>query len=110
VGIKFSEKYNAAVFRVGYQQITSCVSNSTSVGGLIIYFINQKNSPERMDVEWTIMFKHIERKQYRIHERIPMDRIKLKVFVKFTGSEKLDALFGIQGKHNIYDKSIPPWF
>jgi hypothetical protein len=25
--------------------------------------------------------------------RIPMDRIKLKVYVKFTGSENLDALF-----------------
>ena len=27
-----------------------------------------------------------------MHKRSPMDRIKLEVFVKFTGSEKLDAL------------------
>jgi len=61
VGIKVSEKNTAAVFRVGSQQITSFVSNNSSVGGLIIYFINQKNSPERMDVDWTIMFKHIDK-------------------------------------------------
>jgi len=61
VGIKISEKYNAAVFRVGSQQIPSCVCNNTTAGQLIIYFINQKNSPERIVVDWTIMFKHIER-------------------------------------------------
>jgi len=61
LGINISEKYTAAVFRVGSQLITSCVSNNTTVGGLIIYFTSQKNNPERMDVDWTIMFKRIER-------------------------------------------------
>jgi len=61
LGINVSEKYTAAVFRVGSQQITSCVSKNTTVGGLIIYIISQKNSPERMDVDWTIIFKRIER-------------------------------------------------
>jgi hypothetical protein len=51
VGIKISEKYTAAFFKVGSQQIKSCVSNNTSVGGLTICFINQKKSPERMDAD-----------------------------------------------------------
>jgi len=61
LGINVSEKYTVAVFRVGSQQTTSCVSNNTTVEGLTIYFISQKNSPESMDVDWTILFKRIER-------------------------------------------------
>jgi len=108
VGIKVSEKCTAAVFRVGSQQITSCVSNNTSVGELTIYFINQKNSPKRMDVDWTIMFKHIERSTIQDSRTNSNGQNQTYVVCNVYWFRKTECIICMQDNHNLYEKSIPP--